>query len=242
MEFVEDETKRPGIESILAKLIYEYHTYLPVGTNLLAHLRYPQLASVLNSSFDQRPRGGSTRTRLGNFIEILACELAKKQGYDIPVLRLQYNPNPDQSMRGDDLLGFRSIDDESGKKTVLVGEGKFRSSFAASVVGEAYDDLKAKARSGAISMEFTAAILSRQGDKAKAAKIMQLRKQVVLKDKEVTQKYLLFLSTVGRPQDPFECLEDFAGELLPNLVAVNVVFKTGLQDWLDQVYNQEYGH
>ncbi len=33
MEFVEDQTKRPEIESALAKLLYEYHTHLSVDTN-----------------------------------------------------------------------------------------------------------------------------------------------------------------------------------------------------------------
>ncbi len=143
-------------------------------------------------------------------------------------------------MKGDDILGFRFANNGTIKNTVLVGEGKFRSSFEAKAVEEAYDGLKATARSGPLSMEFIAAILSRGGDTPKAAKIMQLRKQVILKDKQVAQKYLLFLGTVGHPRNPFKDLEDFEGELLPDLVAVNVVFKAGLKEWLDKLYNQEY--
>jgi hypothetical protein len=240
MEFVEDETKRPEIESDLAKLLYEYHSHLPVDTSLLTHLKYRQLASVLTGSFDQRPRDRPTRS--GNFIEILACELAKKQGYDIPVLRLQYNPNRDQSMKGDDISGFRVTGDEAGKSTVLIGEGKFRSDFAEEAVREAYDGLKVKVRSGPISMEFIAAMLSREGDRQEAAKIIKLRKQILQQDPKITQEYLLFLGTVGQPRNPFKYLEEYNNGLLSNLVAVNVVFKTGLQDWLNEVYEQEYGH
>ncbi len=240
IEFVEDETKRHEIESALAKLLYEYHTHLPVDINLLTHLKYQQLASVLAGSFDQRPRDG--RTRSGNFIEILACELAKKQRYDIPVLRLQFNPNPDQSMKGDDILGFRVTGNEARKNAVLVGEGKFRSDFSEEAVREAYNGLKVKARSGPISMEFTAAILSREGNRQMAAKILQLRKQILQQDPKITQKHLLFLGTVGQPRNPFRCLEEGNDDLLSNLIAVNVVFKPGLQDWLDQVYEQEYEH
>jgi hypothetical protein len=235
MEFVEDETKRLEIESVLARLLYEYHTHSPVNINLLRHLRYPLLASALSSSFDQRPRDENMRS--GNLIEILACELAKNTKYDVPILRLQYNPNRDQSMKGDDMLGFRFTD---RKDSVLVGEGKFRSSFEAKAVEEAYDGLKATTRSGPLSMEFIAAILSRGGDTIKAAKIMQLRKKIILKDEQVMQRYLLFLGTIGRPRNPFNDLEDFVGELLPGLVAVNVVFKAGLKEWLDRVYCQEY--
>ena len=237
-EFVEDETKRPEIESALAKLLYEYHTHLPVDTNLLAHLKYQRLASILAGSFDQRPR--DRRTRSGNFIEILACELVKKQGYDIPVLRLQFNPNPDQSMKGDDILGFRVARDGTSKSAVLVGEGKFRSDFTSKAVEEAYNGLKIKVRSGPISMEFIAAILSREGNKQMAAEILQLRKQILQQDPKVTQEHLLFLGTVGQPGNPFEILEEDNDDLLSNLVAVNVVFKPGLQDWLDQVYEQGY--
>ncbi len=240
IEFVEDETKRREIESALAKLLYEYHTHLPVDTNLLAHLKYQQLASVLAGSFDQRPR--DRRTRSGNFIEILACELAKKQGYDVPVLRLQFNPNRDQSMKGDDILGFRVTGGEASENAVLVGEGKFRSDFKREAVEEAYNGLKVKVRSGPISMEFMAAILSREGNKQMAAKILQLRKQIFQQNPKVTQRHLLFLGTIGQPGSPFSCLEEDNDDLLPNLVAVNVVFKPGLQDWLDQMYEQEYGH
>lgn len=239
IEFVEDETKRPEIARALAKLLYEYHTHLPVDINLLAHLKYRQLASVLTASFDQRPR--DRRTRSGNFIEILACELAKQQGYDIPVLRLQYNPNRDQSMKGDDILGFRVMNGEPSEKRGLVGEGKFRSDFETEAVIEAYNGLKVKVRSGPISMEFVAAILSREGDKQMAAKILQLRKRIFQQDPKIIQEYLLFLGTVGQPRSPFKYLEEYNDDLLSNMIAVNVVFQTGLQDWLDQVYEQEYG-
>ena len=145
-------------------------------------------------------------------------------------------------MKGDDILGFKLPDDEVDKNIVLVGEGKFRSDFAEEAVREAYDGLKVKARSGPTSMEFTASILSRKGDKQKATQIMQLRKQILVQDPRITQKYLLFLGTVGQPRNPFKYFEEYNNDLLSNLVAVNIVFKTGLGDWLDQVYKQEYGH
>src|SRR5712692_8809238 len=104
-EFIEDEMGRSEIQDDLAKLLYSYHSSSPINTNLLAQLKYRQLASVLTRSGDMRPH--DTKTRSGNLVEILACEFAKKLGYDIPILRLQYNPNPEQSMKGDDILGFQ---------------------------------------------------------------------------------------------------------------------------------------
>lgn len=237
MEFIEDETKRPKIKGALAKLLYEYHSYLPVDTNLLTYLKYRRLATTLTNSFDQRPRNSVTRS--GNFIEILTCELAKKQGYDIPVLRLQYNPNRDQSMKGDDMLGFKVPDDEEDKNIILIGEAKFRTDFSKEAVKDAYDGLKDKVRSGPISMEFTASILSREGDKQKAAEIMRLRKQILEHNTIITQKHLLFLGTVGQPTNPFKYLEEYPHDLLSDLIAVNVIFKADLVNWLDQVYKQE---
>ena len=112
-EFIEDDTKREDVKGELAKLIYNYHASSPVNMNLLVKLKYRRLATVFANSSDQRPHENKTRT--GNLIEILACEFAKKQGYDIPVLRLRYNPNPEQSMKGDDILGFKFLDSKEGR-------------------------------------------------------------------------------------------------------------------------------
>src|SRR5260221_6266016 len=96
-EFIEDEMGRSEIQDDLAKLLYSYHSSSPINTNLLAQLKYRQLASVLTRSGDMRPH--DTKTRSGNLVEILACEFAKKLGYDIPILRLQYNPNTTATLK-----------------------------------------------------------------------------------------------------------------------------------------------
>lgn len=235
-EFVEDEMQRDEVKKALAKLLYEYHTSSPVNTHLLAQLKYRQLAAVLAKDNDQRPHNSTTRS--GNLVEILACEFAKTQGYDVPILRLKYNPNPDQSMKGDDILGFHFSEDGVEHDALLAGEGKFRSTFVRKVVEEAYEDLKRKIPSSPVSMEFFATILTLKGDQSLAAKIRQLRQRLALQDKRVTQVYLLFLATVGQPQNPFEYLEDYSDPLLPNLIAVNVVFQNDFQSWITEVYEE----
>ncbi len=235
-EFVEDDVQRDEVKGALAKLLYEYHTSSPVNTNLLAQLKYRQLATALTKDNDQRPLNSTTRS--GNLVEILASEFAKKQGYDIPILRLQYNPNPDQSMKGDDILGFIFSEDGTEQDALLIGEGKYRSSFETRVVEEAYDDLKRKIYSHPVSMEFVATILTLEGDQHLAAKIRQLRQRLASQDKRIVQENLLFLGTVGQPQNPFEYLENYSDILLPNLVAVNVVFQSGFRSWIAQVYEE----
>ena len=236
-EFVEDETQRDEVKDTLAKLLYDFHTRSPVNINLLSQLRYRQLASVLTRGNDQRPRESTTRS--GNLVEILACEFAKKQGFNIPVLRLQYNPNPDQSMKGDDILGFQFAERRTEKDALLVGEAKFRTRFERVVVQEAYEGLRKKKRSYPVSTEFVATILALEGDQHTAAKIRQLRYRLASQDKQIIQEHLLFLGTIGQPQNPFEYLEEYEEHLLPHLMAVNIVFQSNFRDWIAEVYQEE---
>lgn len=237
-EFIEDEMGRSEIQDNLAKLLYSYHSSSPINTNLLAQLKYCQLASVLTRSGDMRPH--DTKTRSGNLVEILACEFAKKLGYDIPILRLQYNPNPEQSMKGDDILGFQFSERGGGRDAFLVGEGKFRGQFNRRAVIEAYEGLTRKTRSYPVSTEFTATILTLQGRQSTAVKIRQLSRKLAPQDKSVDRVNLLFLGTVGQPQNPFEYLEECGSDLLPGLMAVNIVFKNTFQNWINEVYSKEY--
>jgi hypothetical protein len=64
-------------------------------------------------------------TRKGNLAEVVLAEyLVASEALSLPVYRLRYNPNVDQSMKGDDVLAF---DLDSHPMRVLVGESKFRS-------------------------------------------------------------------------------------------------------------------
>lgn len=61
------------------------------------------------------------KTKKGNFGEILLTEyLSKTSGIEVLVFKLRFNPNPDQSMKGDDVLLVN-------ENKIIVGESKFRS-------------------------------------------------------------------------------------------------------------------
>ncbi|MCQ8128730.1 Hachiman antiphage defense system protein HamA, partial [Methylomonas rivi] len=97
----------------------------------------------------------NTSTQKGNWAEILLAEyLAASSNAQLPVYRLRYNPNVDQSMKGDDVLAF---DLNSDPVRVLVGEAKFRSTSTKVVVGELIDALE-KSHSGNVpaSLQFVA--------------------------------------------------------------------------------------
>jgi len=95
------------------------------------------------------------KTRKGNWAEILLAEYVMAScGVSLPVYRLRYNPNVEQSMKGDDLLAF---DLDSNPMRILVGEAKFRSTPSKAVVEELVGAL-VKSHSGNIpaSLQFVA--------------------------------------------------------------------------------------
>lgn len=63
-------------------------------------------------------------TRKGNLAEIILAEyITANERVSLPVYRLRYNTNVEQSMKGDDVLAF---DLDSTPVRILVGESKFR--------------------------------------------------------------------------------------------------------------------
>lgn len=64
------------------------------------------------------------KTRKGNLAEIFLAEyITASTGLDLPIYRLRFNPNIEQSMKGDDLLAF---DFSKNPVKIIVGEAKFR--------------------------------------------------------------------------------------------------------------------
>lgn len=114
----------------------------------------------------------NTSTQKGNWAEILLAEyVAASCNARLPVYRLRYNPNVDQSMKGDDVLAF---DLNSVPVRVLVGEAKFRSTSTKVVVGELIDALE-KSHSGNVpaSLQFVADRLFDSGQDGLGAKVAE---------------------------------------------------------------------
>jgi hypothetical protein len=101
-------------------------------------------------------------TKKGNWAEILLAEyLGSSCNANVPVYRLHYNPNVDQSMKGDDVLAF---DLDSKPVRILVGEAKFRSTPSKKVVEDIVDALTRSHRVGIpVSLQFVADRLFERG-------------------------------------------------------------------------------
>ena len=210
-EFVEVTKARKQVAPTLANAIYRYHSKTRNDEQtILRELRFWRTALVLQG--DQRPH--DVRTRRGNFAEILACEFAREMlGYEIPVYRLHFNPNIEQSMKGDDILGFKFKGDVDSAYGVIVGEAKYRSSFDSSAVQEAYDALNRGNRPYPMSMDFTATVLRHEGNGRKAEQVEQIKKLLSTGASAMSVASLIVLVTEGRPKDPFGYIEGLPGDV-----------------------------
>ena len=114
----------------------------------------------------------NTSTQKGNWAEILLAEYVSAScPAQLPIYRLRYNTNVDQSMKGDDVLAFGL---DSNPVRVLVGEAKFRSTPSKQVVNELVSALE-KSHSGNIpaSLQFVADRLFESGNSEVGAKVAE---------------------------------------------------------------------
>lgn len=102
-------------------------------------------------------------TRKGNLAEVFLAEyLVATSGSSLPVYRLRYNPNIEQSMKGDDVLVF---DFESDPIRILIGEAKFRVTPSKKSVTDIVDGLFRSHQVGIpISLQFVADRLFESGN------------------------------------------------------------------------------
>lgn len=111
-------------------------------------------------------------TRKGNLAEVLLAEYVTAScGIALPVYRLRYNPNIEQSMKGDDVLAF---DLDADPVRLVVGEAKFRSTSSSTVVKEIIGNL-AKSHKGGLptSLQFVAdRLFEEQGMEEVAKKVL----------------------------------------------------------------------
>lgn len=101
------------------------------------------------------------KTQKGNGAEVILAEyLVCSSGLDVLVYKLHYNPNIEQSMKGDDVLLFKK---ENIQERVIVGESKFQKTPNKSVI-EKITDVMGRSTQLPLSLGF---IVDRLRDKGK---------------------------------------------------------------------------
>lgn len=118
-------------------------------------------------------------TRKGNLAEVVLAEyVVAASGVTLPVYRLRYNPNVDQSMKGDDVLAF---DLDANPVRVIVGEAKFRAASSAAAVSEIVDGLLRSQKGGVpASLPFVADRLIEAGQADLGVRVLQCAKLFAL--------------------------------------------------------------
>ena len=126
---------------------------------------------IANLPMIRSPYPQNLTTQKGNFAEIFLAEyLIATTETQLPVYRLRYNPNPDQSMKGDDVLLF---DLDSDPMRIIVGESKFRGTPDKQSVIGIVDGLMRSNKAGLpVSLMFVSERLF-QEDKPKLGKKVQ---------------------------------------------------------------------
>lgn len=136
----------------------------------------------------------NTATQKGNLAEIVLAEyVVAASGVVLPVYRLHYNPNVDQSMKGDDVLAF---DLDVRPARIVVGEAKFRGTSSAAAVKEIVEGLLRSYKSGVpASLQFVADRLFDVGQADLAGRVLDCAKLFALGELRIDYVGMLLSDT-----------------------------------------------
>ena len=129
------------------------------------------------------------KTQKGNATEVILAEYLKfTSGLDLLIYRLRYNPNVDQSMKGDDVLLF---DKDNLTSKIIVGEAKYRSVSSRNAVETIVSSFEGDKKLP-MSIPFIAEQLSIMGEEELAEDLEDLNAQLHKLNTKITNVGLLF--------------------------------------------------
>jgi uncharacterized protein DUF1837 len=167
-----DNSKRDEVIEKLAEWIINYHiniNTLKRKKRLLLN-KYPDTWTKYLEENPVLPNLDVTKK--GNGTEILLMEYLKATTKMDPLIyKLRYNPNADQSMKGDDVFLFNKDD---LKAKLIVGEAKFRKTSTGKVVEEVSKGFSEKITLP-ISLNFVIEMLYQEGKEDLADELILLQ-------------------------------------------------------------------
>lgn len=146
---------RPSAVAYMRSALVQHHAS-PDAIKRTAAVRAAVARLGLGTAQDRLRRfPTNSMTQKGNLAEVVLAEyVVAASGLTLPVYRLRYNPNVDQSMKGDDVLAF---DLDSDPVRIVVGEAKFRGTPSAASVTEIVEGLLRSQKGGLpASLQFVA--------------------------------------------------------------------------------------
>jgi len=167
---VEADGSRPAVVVALREMVVQHHAG-PEARKRSEQLREAIERLGLGAQLARLRRFPvNPATQKGNLAEIVLAEyVVAASKAALPVYRLRYNPNVDQSMKGDDVLAF---DLDADPVRIIVGEAKFRATSSATVVDEIVEALVRSHKAGIpASLQFVADRLFDAGDVVLATRV-----------------------------------------------------------------------
>ncbi len=183
------------------------------------------LSKLPSSPFPQ-----ADKTRKGNLAEIFLAEyISSSSGATLPIYRLRFNPNVEQSMKGDDVLAF---DFSADPVRILVGEAKFRSTPSKNSVQNMVKALLASHRCGVpASLQFIADMLFSSGNSDLGQRIEDCAEMIASGTHDL--RYVGLLMSTGKCK---ETIDEHTEALLPKLVVLSFT-SNDLPGFLASCYN-----
>lgn len=127
-----------NFESVIKDTLYYHHSSFDVADEII-ELGFPLSAEALRTRNSGLPN--DLKTRMGHLGEVIGAEFTRTYlNYQTTMIfPKRLNPNPNQSMKGVDILGFR---EENLSAEILLGEVKSYTSLDKRAISEAYLNLK----------------------------------------------------------------------------------------------------
>ncbi len=171
----------------------------------------------------------SDKTRKGNLGEIMLIEYLKEsRGFTSIIPKLHYNPNINQSMKGDDVLMFNP---NNWEEEVIYGECKYRGEPSKATIGEIINNLDGSLRFP-VSITFVANCLDREGETELALRITQIHIKIINGEIPLTNVGFLISSHTTKNQ-----VEKHLSSTNPRLVMISLGVDNP-QQIVDEAYSK----
>jgi len=195
-QLLENNASREQLVDALSSWIIEHHISEKKIKRLERRKEILDKHGYLQFLDKQSLLPNSDKTKKGNGAEILMAEYLKfSSELDLLVFRLRYNPNVDQSMKGDDALLFNK---RNLQHQIMVGESKFRSTPSKKSVEDIVNSFKANYNIP-ISIPFVASIMEDNGDEELAWNLEDLNSALHLQKTAIVNVGLLMSNTNASP-------------------------------------------
>ena len=196
---------------VIRETLYRHHSSFDFADEI-NDLGFPLSAESLKTRNSGLP--SDLKTRMGHLGEIIGAEFSRAYlNYRTTMIfPKRLNPNPNQSMKGIDILGFR---EESLFAEVLLGEVKSYTSLDKGAISEAYSNLKSLSENKKLPVffHFAKEYSALQGDNNQKNNIDRHMADNTPRD------CLLLSVTQTNPKNPFSVIPQ---DRSPKLLAVHI--------------------